>query len=391
MVRPTAARLLACGVPKTTKKSRPAAAAAARARSAGREAMPRSSGDAAIRAAGWRGQGLVVGAVSGWSRVAGAAAAAAALCLLVRPFLPLATADGDPVGATPGIASLACWSLAIVLLATAGAAAMTGRIPRVGLAVIGAAGALAVGIGLRWLWLFDAGQRTVLDLPVGGQAVAGSRYAVGGGLWLAVVAAGLLVLGLITGVAGWARTVTDDDNRFDGWRPTFSALGLFVGAIAALAFSMAPSDSALNVAPPSVIQQAGLDRIGGLILVVVVVACCVLAATFRPWLATVGVLFAVGVVLLALALDNLVVVARSHDLTTSVGTVAEVVSAVLVVGLAAAAALVPASPVARGEPPVRTGRSEPATRPGGARTPPGRPSRGRPSGAKPAARRGGRR
>ncbi len=363
----------------------------ARTGSAARGPVTGSTGAPAIRAAGWRGQGLVVGAISGWSRVAGAAAGAAALCLLVRPFLPLATAGGDPVGATPGIASLAGWLPAIVLLAAAGAAALTGRVPRVGLAVIGAAGALAVGVGLRWVWLFGTGQRTVLDLPVGGQAVAGNRYAVGGGLWLAVVAAGLLVLGLIAAVAGWARTVTEDDGALDGWRPTFGALGLFVGAIAAIAVSMAPSDSALNVAPPSVIQQNGLDRIGGLILAVVVVVCCVLAATFRPWLATVGVLLSVGVVLLALSLDNLVVVARSRDLTTSVGTVAEAVSAVLVLLLAVAAALVPAGPAERGEPPVRTGRGEPATRPGGARTPAGRAPRGRPAGGQPTARQRGRR
>lgn len=355
----------------------------------------------AIRSAGWRGQGLVVGAISGWTRVAGVAGVAAALCLLIRPFLPLATAAGRQVGVTPGVASLAAWLPAIVVLAAAAASAVTGRLPRLGLAVIGAAGALAVGVGLRWVWLLDTGHRTVLDLPVGGQALAGNRYAVGPGLWLGIVAAGLLVVGLVAAVAGWARTVTEDDGSLDGWRPTFSALGLFVGAIAAIAFSMAPSDSALSVAPPSVIQQTGVGRIGGLVLVIVVVGCCVLAATFRPWLATVGVLASVGVVLLALSIDNLVIVARSHDLTTSVGTVAEVVSAVLVLLLAAGAALVPAgSPADRtdaaGRPPTakkaapataRKAGQVPAKQQGSAQ---GRKPRGRPAGGQPSTRRSGR-
>jgi hypothetical protein len=389
-------------VAKTTKKSRPTAAtAASRAGSAVRRPTTRSSGDVAIRSAGWRGQGLVVGAISGWSRVAGVAAAAAALCLLIRPFVPAASAGGRQIGATPGVASLAAWLPAIVLLAAAGVSAATGRLPRLGLAVIGAAGALAVGIGLRWVWLLDTGHRTVLDLPVGGQALAGNRYAVGPGLWLGIAAAGLLVLGLVAAVAGWARTVTEDDGSLDGWRPTFSALGLFVGAIAAIAFSMAPSDSALSVAPPSVIQQTGIGRIGGLILVIVVVACCVLAATFRPWLATVGILASVGVVLLALSIDNLVVITRSRDLATSVGTVAEVVSAVLVLLLAAGAALVPTgSPADRSEPagrPATAKKAAPATakkagpatakKAGSAQ---GRKPRGRAVGGQPSTRRTGR-
>lgn len=284
----------------------------------------------------------VIGRVALATRVAGGLALAAAICLAVRPFLPVGTAHGHAVGRSAGVLGLVGWLPAVALLAGAGVACATGRMPRLWLAVVASAGALSVGFGLRWIWLLDTGQRTVLDLPVGGQVLRGNTYSVGSGLVLGLAAAGLLVLALLAALSGWTGTVMEDGGEFDRWRPRFGAIGFFLGVAVAGSFSIAGAGSALGVGPPTVTQQSGLDRIGGLLLAAAVVVCCVAAAGLRPWLAMLGAWAGVAVLLFGAGVENALVVRRSPDLTASLGTTAQIVAPVVLLLLAAGGALLSA-------------------------------------------------
>ncbi len=266
-------------------------------------------------------------------------AVVAALGLAVRPFLPLGTVDGHGVGTSAGVFGLLGWLPAVVVVGGAGVLVLTGRLPRFGLAVIGAAGAISVATLLHGIWLAESG-RTALDLPVGGQALRGSAYSVGTGLVLELVAAGLLVAALLVVLAGWTATVMDDGGGFDRRRPGFGALGLFVGVITAAAFSMAASSSPIGIAPTAVTAQVGLQRVAGLLLAAIIVGCCVLAPSLRPWLGAAGGWLGVAVMLGGQAVENVISVARSADLHVDLGTVAQLVTPLLVLALAVAAATV---------------------------------------------------
>lgn len=292
--------------------------------------------------AAWRAEDVVVGRVAPAARAAGVLSILAAAALAVRPFLALATAHGHAVGDRPGVLGLLGWLPAIVLLGCAGTFVLLGRLPRPCLSVIGAAGAVSIGPLLRTIWLVEG--QSPLDLPVGGQAVRDRSYDIGSGLIVELIGFGLLAAALVLVLAGWTATVTDDDGGFDRRRPAFGVVGLFVGALAAGAVSMAPSTSPIAIAPPAVTAQVGLQRIGGLVLAVIVVCCCVVAASLRPWLAAVGAWLAVGVMLVGLAIENALVVGRSADLGFDVGTVAQLVLPVVVLALACWAALVRRSP-----------------------------------------------
>jgi hypothetical protein len=295
------------------------------------------------RSAAWRAEDVVVGRVAIAARLAGALAVLAAIVLAVRPFLPLATAKGHSAGVRAGALGFLGWLPAVVVIGAAGVFVLLGRLPRPYLGVIGAAGALSIGPLLHTIWLING--QSPLDLPVGGQALRVASYRVGSGLIFELIGFALLVAALLLVLAGWTATVTDDDGGFDRRRPAFGVIGLFVGALAAGSVSMAPSSSPIAISPPAVTAQVGLERVGGLVLAVIVVCCCVVAASLRPWLAAAGAWLAVAVMLLGQAVENALVVGRSADLRFDVGTVALLVMPVVVLGLAAAAALVRRRPV----------------------------------------------
>lgn len=286
---------------------------------------------------------IVVGYVPSLARAAGILGVVCAVGLLVRPLLPLATAGGHRLGTGSTLVLALPWLPAALVVGFAGGLAATGRLPRLALGVLGSAGGLSIGLLLRWIWLTDTGARTVLDLPVSGQPLQGDRYGAGAGLWFAVVTAAVLVAALMAVAASWSSTVMDDDGRFDRVRPTLALWSLFVGAVVAVAYGAAPSNSSLGIAR-SVLQSTGLDRIGGLVLVAAIVVCCVVAPTARPRLATTGTLLGAAVMLFGLGFENLVVVAGSPDLHASFGTVAEVVAPLLVLMLVAASVLAAREP-----------------------------------------------
>ncbi|HVX43292.1 MAG TPA: hypothetical protein VHC49_05390 [Mycobacteriales bacterium] len=283
------------------------------------------------RVAGWSARQVVVGRVSPLARTAGALAAVAALGLAVRPFLPLARrTDGGALGTTAGLLGLLAWLPAIVLLGAAAYCCLRGVLPRLGLTVIGASGAVSIGVLLRAIWLLDTDGRSVLDLPVGGQALRGESYDVGAGLILELVVAAVLIAALLCVLGGWTGTVMEDGGAFERFRPAFGVIGLFLGVFAAVSFSLNSSDSPVGIAPETVTGQAGLDRIGGLILAAVVVICCIVASTVRPWLASIGTFLGLFGMLFGLAVENCVVVGRSADLTMSFGAGSQLAAAVLV-------------------------------------------------------------
>lgn len=290
---------------------------------------------------------IVAGQVSPWARIAGALGLVAAIGLLVRPFLPLAVVDADRVGSGPNVYDVLGWLPIAVVLGAGGVAALTGRMARVGLATVIAGGLLSAGQLLRWLWFTDSDLSTV-DLPVGGQAVDAGRYDAGSGLVLAIVVAGVLILGLLIAVAGWGTTVLDDDGRFDALRPRYGGYGLIAGVLAAVAFGMQPHQSDIGIAPGNVLQATGLQRVGGLVFCIGIVACTVLAATLRPRRAGVAALMATATYLVGPAVDNLLVVTRSPDLGATFGTTAYLLAPVVVLLLALL--------MARARPSTNTGR-----------------------------------
>lgn len=287
---------------------------------------------------GLRSDSLVVGRTPPLARAAGALGAVAGIAMIVRPLLPLGTAGAKRIGGGLGAIGVIGWLPAALVIVTAGTACAMGRLPRLGLAVVGAAGGLGVGAAVHWLWLTDTGARTSIDLPVPGQAVAVGAYSVGSGLVVALAGAIASVLALVAAYVSWGATVMDDDGRFDARRPAFGSAGLVVGALSGIAFGTAPSGSSVGAAPGGVLQQTGGLRVAELVFVVAVVIACVGAPTLRPRMAVVGAWLAVGVVLLGAGLENVVVVDRSADLRATLGTVAQPVAAVLVLCLALAAA-----------------------------------------------------
>ena len=326
---------------KPSARRTPARPARSSAAAAGaRVAAGASAATAVADRSGLRHDSLVVGRTPPLARVAGALGVLTGVALLVRPFLPLGTAGGHRIGTGLGALGIIGWIPAALVLIVAGAAAAAGRLPRLGLAAIGAAGGLAIGAGVRWVWLTDTSARTPIDLPLPGQAVSLGGYAVGSGLVLAIVGAAAGVLALICSYLAWGSTVMDDDGRFDGWRPAFGSAGLIVGAFGAIAFGTAPSSSAVGASPGGALQATGWLRASDLIFIAALVLTCALAPTLRPRVAVVGAWVAVGVVLLGTAIENIVVVDRSPDLHTTLGTVAQPIAAGLVLVLALAAALV---------------------------------------------------
>jgi hypothetical protein len=302
-------------------------------------AAPRRTEPSPLQRAAWHAEDIVLGRVAVGARIAGALAVLGALGLAVRPFLPLGTVHGQGAGQNAGLLGLLGWLPAVVILGGAGLLVLTSRLTRVGLAVIGAAGAISIGTVVRSIWLLGSG-RSTLDLPVGGQALRGDEYAAGSGLVLQLVVACMLVLALVAVLLGWTSTVMDDDGGLDRRRPAFTALGFFGGVIAAGAFSMSTSSSSIGIAPPPVTAQVGLERVAGLLLAAIIVVCCVLAPTLRPWLSAAGGWLGVAVMLGGQSIENIIAVHRSADLHANLGSYGQLVVPVLVLALAVAALLV---------------------------------------------------
>jgi len=283
---------------------------------------------------------LVVGTIPPLTRVAGAGGLAAALLLLIQPAFPLVREGGRGLGGAHNLWDFAVLLPAVLLLGAAGVLCLLGRLPRLGLAALIAAGGYGLGQLFRTAALLDTGGRSSLDLPLPEGQVRAFRYTPGPGLVLQVAALAVLAAVLVLALLSWRRTVMDDDGSFDPLRPTFAGMGFAGGLVgfAAVAFPPAsPRPGSLTVAMPSLFERSGLDLLGGWLLIGAVVVVAVGAATVRPRLAVTGMFAGLAAMFGTAALGDLLLVVRSTPLDLDTGAVFQVAAAVVFATLAAAA------------------------------------------------------
>jgi hypothetical protein len=285
----------------------------------------------------------VVGPVPLLARVAGGLALASVLVRLAVPALPLAHAGARDLGGGNAWDWIALLPFAGVV-AAAGALCLLGRLPRLGLAVLLPTGTAAIGLLLATGYLLDDRNRSSQDLPLG--LGTSFRYTTGGGLWLLMVAHGLLVAAFLTAGLAWSRTGMEDEGGFDGLRPRFAAAGLGVGVLGALGLGMAQLDPAVpGAAAPPLLEQSGLAQFGGLVLAGAVVGWGTIAATLRPRLAAVGVFAGIAAVLGTEALRGALVAARSPVVGPGPGLITELIAVAAFALLAVGAWRLSARPV----------------------------------------------
>jgi iron complex transport system permease protein len=282
------------------------------------------------------GPGLVVGTVPPLARVAGGLAGAAAVLLLIAPAFPLARVGDTDLGRPGNLWAFVPALPLVALLGVAAGLAVTGRLPRLGLAVLFPAGTLAAGLLLQTLGLLRTGSHTTLDLPLG--IGTSSRYEVGPGLLTHAAGYALLVLAAVLAAAAWPRTIMEDGGDLDPRRPRLAAWGLAAGVLTALVLGMAPYSSTIAPGAPTLPERHGLDLLGALVLALGAAAWAVLAATLRPRLAVVGAYAGLAATLLTLGLANGLLVARSGALGTSAGGVGVLLAALAAAALTLAAA-----------------------------------------------------
>jgi hypothetical protein len=330
--RPTTAR------PTTTRSGATSAA----------KSLPEQSGGSRVGAKG-KAKGkakaaptpaVVVGAISPLTRLAGALAVLCAALLLLQPAFALVREAGRGLGGAHNLWDFVVPLPAAAVIGTAGALCLLGRLPRLGLAALIAAGGYGLGELVRTAALLDTSGHSSIDLPMPEGLVRSFRYVAGPGLVLRMVALAGLTVVLVLAVLAWRRTVMDDDGSFDPLRPTFGAVGL-AGALvgfAAVAFPPAfPVPGGLTITVPSLFDRSGLDLLGGWLLVGAVTVVAVGAATVRPRLAVVGMFGGLAAMFGTAGLGNLLLVVRSTALELDTGTAFQLAAAVVFAALAVAA------------------------------------------------------
>jgi hypothetical protein len=314
--------------------TRPSATRPSNRSGAARPAIPKAAKPAGVpgaAAAGGRSaksakpqlDRVVVGTIPVLARVAGAVGVLAALLLLVRPALPLVTVRGTGVGGAHNLWDFLVPLPAAVAVAAAGVLCVLGRLPRLGLAVLLAAGGYGAGEALRLVPLFDTGGHSTGDLPLPEGAVRYVRYAVGGGLVLQLVALILLAAAMVLAALAWRRTVMEDAGSFDTLRPTFAFLAAmgagqsFLGVVYA-AVSVGPGAVSVPVQP--LFSRLGLDQVGGWVELLAFTAVAVGATISRPRLSVVGMFVGLSALSLTTAFGNFLLAFRSTSLNADLGS-----------------------------------------------------------------------
>jgi len=283
---------------------------------------------------------LVVGTIPPLTRVAGGLGLAAAVLLVVQPAFPLVRAGGRGLGGAHNLWDYVVPLPAALLVGAAGVLCLLGRLPRLGLGGLVAAGGYGLGQLFRTAALLDTGGHTSIDLPLPEGLVRSFRYRPGAGLVLQVTALAALAVVLLLALLAWRRTVMDDDGSFDPLRPTFAALGLAGGLTGFAAVALPPANpvpGGLTIVVPSLFERSGLDLLGGWLLAVAVVTVAVGAATVRPRLAVVGMFAGLAAMFGTAALGDLLLVVRSTALDLDTGTGFQVAAAVVFAALSAGA------------------------------------------------------
>ncbi|HSV65132.1 MAG TPA: hypothetical protein VLJ59_04370 [Mycobacteriales bacterium] len=329
----------------------------------GSNARTGRAGDARSTGSGTRNRrppipALVIGPVSPLARVAGVAGTLAAVLLLVTPAYPLVRTAGplggdvEPLGAAHNAWDFVVPLPAAVVLGCAGVLCVLRQLPRFGLAVLAASGAVGLGELVRTAFLAQTRQRLGLDLPLPEGQTRVFQYVAGPGLWLQLGSGALLVLAGMLAVLAWRRTEMEDDGSFDPLRPLFAGLSAVVAMLAMGGVVLAAADpvgdtgatlsvdqrlglsqlglqlaspdlplSASSAAATALADRPALDQLGGLLVAVAAALSIVLAATLRPRLATVGMYAGLAALLASSAFGVFLLVIRSTALSVGAGAV----------------------------------------------------------------------
>ena len=290
-----------------------------RDRAAGTSRAPRPAGGRTSPAPPVR-YSVVVGTTPVAARVAGGLLVLAGLLGLAALFPTYLVLAGQSVSLADGpIGVLAALLVPLTSLAVGGLLA-AGRLPKLGLAYAGVAGALALGSLLIELYNGSQSVQRAGREVLGGQWLLTTSVDRGAGWWLNVLALGCLVLAAGWAAATWGRTVMEDDGALDPTRPTLAGLAVLIGAGTVLCLAQPAADlPELLVTNPRTLEQIVVEQqgpqalyerpgwalLGGLLLAGALLLSSVLAPSLRPRLAAVGGLLAITVVVLAAALTGI--------------------------------------------------------------------------------------
>ncbi|CAN5327169.1 hypothetical protein BH20ACT5_BH20ACT5_00480 [soil metagenome] len=277
------------------------------------------------------------------ARVTGITAVIGAAGLVVARFLPYLVIAGDPVLPPRGVLDVLAALLWPGMVIGAGVSVVRGRLPRLGLAVIGASGGLAVGRALREIYQLADEQSHPGTEAFFGNWLVTSSIGPAVGVWLTLASYLLLVSALPLTLLAWPRTVMEDAEDFEPLRPLGTGIGAAAGFLGLLAVAAAPMDLARRTltgpggfvvvvdepGPASLLDQVGFGLAGTLALASAVVVLSVTAATLRPRLATVGVFAALAGYFIGSAAGTALDAGRSTELALGLGGVLQIAAAVV--------------------------------------------------------------
>lgn len=279
------------------------------------------------------GDGLVVGDVPVAARVAGALLVLAALCGLAALFPLYLVVGGRELTLGGGLGGVLAGLVVPVASAAVGATLAAGRVPRLGLAYAGVAGALALGSLLIEVYRGSASTLRPGVEVLAGELVLTSSVETGPGWWLALGGLAVTVLAGACAAGAWGRTVMEDRGRLDPVRPALAGAAVLLGVLAVLSLALPAADvpdrlvddpaTGLEIVveqqgPQALLERPGLALLGGLLLAGAVVLGSVLAPSLRPRLAAVGGFLAVAASVLGAALTGLRDAAASDELEWTV-------------------------------------------------------------------------
>lgn len=260
---------------------------------------------------------LVVGEPPAGARVTGGLLLLAGVLGIASLFPTYLVVAGEETSLAAGGAGVPAGLVVPLAALAVGALLAAGRLPKLGLAHAGVAGALALG-GL-FIEVHNGSESTARAgrEVLAGEWVLTTSVERGAGWWLGVAALGCLVLAGGCAVAAWGRTVMDDDGSLDPARPGLAGVAALLGGATVLCLAVpAVGLPELLVTNPRTLEEVVVEQqgpqalygrpgwalLGGLLLAGAVLLCSVLAPSLRPRLAAVGGLLAITATVVAAGL-----------------------------------------------------------------------------------------
>lgn len=323
----------------------------------------------------------IVGPVPGVARLAAAAGLLAGVLLLAARFLPYADVGGvevRPPHAPWDIGAALIWSGVLI---AAGVSVLLGRLPRLGLTVLAASGALAIGLAVGEAYHLQGTEAHRGVEFFFGQRLVTSSVQPLAGVWVHLAAYLLLLVAVVLTLIAWPRATMEDAGEFDSRRPLAMGLAAIGGLTGVLAVAARPLDTpdlvvqdvtGLRITVPvpggvSLLDRLGLDLAGGVLLAAAVFLVALLAATLRPRLASVGAFAGLAAYFLTAGLSFLLEAGRYDDVEMAAGGWLHLVTGIGFAALggyclrAAAAPPATVAPLPRRAEPIRS-EPGPATR-----------------------------